>query len=143
MSQKNYNINDVSQNLAGIMIDSGFGEDTVVKVTKDSDDFGDKVGADGEVTRYNMNDERVTIEFTLMQSSDVNAQLSALNILDKNAPGGAGVGPYFLKDNNGTTLLLCTQAWIAKPPDMEFGKEVKERVWKIRGIVGVRLDGGN
>lgn len=140
---KNYNINHVSQSLCGIIIESGYGEDTAIEVVQESDNFGDKTGADGETVRWSINDARVTVTFTLMQTSDENAKLSALANLDLALPGGAGVGPYSLKDNNGTTVILLSAAWVAKPPDIEFGKEVKERKWKIRGVLAARLDGGN
>jgi hypothetical protein len=128
---------------AGVPLDSGFGPDTVVKITEDQPRFGDKVGADGEVTRYRLTNRMVNVEITFMQSSDANALLSAIQIVDDSAPNGAGVGILLIKDEDGTSKYLCPQAWIAKRPDVEFGVEVTSRTWVLRGRIATRVDGGN
>lgn len=140
---KIYDANEVSIVIAGIPIDSGFADGEFIRIEQDSDDFTDVVGTDGEVTRSKTNDRRATVTLLLMQSSGGNAVLSALNLLDKKAGGGAGVGPFMVRDKQGTSLYSASKCWIAKPPNVSFGKEAGPREWKIRVAAIERLDGGN
>lgn len=138
-----YDPNQVSQSLAGIPINDGFAEGSMVEIDRDSDDFEDVVGTSGEVTRSKVNDDRATITIRLMQSAPVNAILSTLRNLDKNTPGGVGVGPYLLRDKSGATLISAEKAWIAKSPKKMFDKTAKELEWKIRCAQLVEFLGGN
>lgn len=140
---KIYDANEVSLVVAGLIIDSGYADGEFVKFEQDSDDFSDVVGTDGEVTRSKTNDRRFTATVTLMQTSDGNSKLTALNNLDRNASNGAGVGPFLLKDRSGTALYAASKCWVAKPPDAGFGKEASSREWKIRGVYDKRIDGGS
>lgn len=145
MATKVYDSNQVSISICGIPVDTtgGYADDEFLTIEQDSDDFDDVVGTDGEVTRSKTNDRRATVYLKLMQSSSTNAFLSALNLLDKNAPNGAGIGPFWVRDRQGTSLYTGATCWIAKPPDVSFGRTAKERSWKIRIGSIVRTDGGN
>ena len=140
---KIYDANEVTIFIAGIPIDSGFGDGEFLRIEQDSDDFTDVVGTDGEVTRSKTNDRRATITLILMQSSSGNAVLSALNLLDKKVGNGAGVGPFLVRDKQGTSLYSASKCWIAKPPNAAFGREAGPREWKVRVADLERLDGGN
>ena len=78
-----------------------------------------------------------------MQSSPLNAALSALRLIDKKGKNGAGVGPFLVKDNGGTTLLEAEKCWIAKAPSMTLGKTATAREWKIRVASVLEFHGGN
>ncbi len=140
---KVYDASEVSLVVASIPIDSGFADGDFVKIEQDSDDYGDKVGTDGEVTRFSTGDRRATVTVMLMQSSSSNAVLSALNNLDVNAKGGAGIGTFLLRDRQGTSLYNAAKCWIQKPPEVVFGREPGPREWKFRLANLKRLDGGN
>lgn len=143
MSTKIYDSNRVTLSFMGIPISAGYAEDEFLTITQTSPDFVKVVGTDGEVTRSKTNDHSATIEVKLMQSSDGNVALSVLNNIDKLAPNGAGTGPMLIKDLQGTSLYSAAICWIAKPPDVSFGKSAKERVWTLECGNLVRLDGGN
>ncbi len=145
MSQdtKVYDPTEISMNLCGIIIDSGFAEDTMIKIKQMSDDFTEVIGVDGEVTRSKTNDGRAEVTFMLMQSSSTNALLSVLNNLDKATSNGAGIGPLLIKDRQGTSLYTSPKAWIQRAPDVEFGSKATERAWVIKCAKLLRLDGGN
>lgn len=140
---KIYDADQVTLIVCDIPIDSGYADGEFVRVEQDSDDFTDVVGTDGEVTRSKTNDHRATVTVILMQSATGNAVLSALNNVDKNTPGGAGVGTLLIRDKQGTSIYSASKCWIAKPPDVSFGKEAGPREWKIRVADLKRLDGGN
>lgn len=108
----------------------GYADGTFVKASRESDTFTDYCGADGEVTRARMRDKRGTVELTLSQSSPSNDLLSALAMQDELL--GSGIVPFLLKDVFGTTLCSGGEAWVKKPAEVEFGKEVGPRTWIIR-----------
>lgn len=126
-----YDPDQISINVAGIPV-SGYADGEFITVENESPGFEDVVGTDGEVTRSKTNDRRATVTLKLMQSSPTNDLLSALHNLDLNTPGGVGVGPFLLRDKNGTTLLLAEKSWIQKMPDGSWDRTAKERSWVIR-----------
>lgn len=137
-----------SLSLAGVALaiapgQSGFAQDEFFAISQVSDSFEDDVGADGWVERWKTNDHRCEGSFTFLQSSSANAYLASLHALDCNSPNGAGVGSMQLKDKQGTTLILCTRTWIAKPADVTLGRKAKARKWKFRSIWSLYLVGGN
>jgi len=139
---KIYDANEVSLIFGGIIIDSGFADGEFCRIEQEADDFTDLAGTDGEVTRSKTNDRRVTITLTLMQTSEGNSKLSALNLLDRRMSGGAGVVPFLVKDRSGTALHAGS-CWVAKPPATVYGREATAREWKLRGILDERFDGGS
>jgi hypothetical protein len=143
MSFKVYDSNEVSVSIAGIPLDSGYDGGEFLRIEQESDDFSDVVGTDGEVTRSKTNDRRATITLLLMQSSQGNALLSALNNIDRLAGNGAGVGPFLCRDRQGTALYVAAEAWISKPPNVSFDSTATAREWTLRCAVLERFDGGN
>lgn len=130
---KVYSADEVTLILAGILIDSGFADGEFVSVEPAADDFGDKVGADGEVARYKTNDRRATAKIKVLQTADGNTQLSALRNSDVNNPNGAGVGVFELRDrSSGALLVHADHAWIQKLPTVSRGREISENEWTIR-----------
>lgn len=122
-----------SVSLNGILINSGWDDGEFVSVEQATDSFGDKVGTDGEVVRWATLDRRATAKIKVMQTSDGNADLSALHNQDINAPNGAGVGVFELRDlATGALLAHADHAWIQKPPPVARGREVVSQEWTIR-----------
>lgn len=140
---KVYDADQVTVLVAGVPITSGYADGEFCTVEQETEDFMDVVGTDGEVTRSKTNDRRATITIKLMQSSDGNALLSALNNLDKFGTGGAGIGPLLIKDRQGTSVYSSAKCWISKPPSVTFDRDAKERTWTIRCSNLIRFDGGN
>ncbi len=143
MGFKVYDANEVTVSIAGLPIDSGFDDGEFVRIEQEADDFIDKVGTDGEVTRSKTNDRRATVAIILMQSSDGNALLSGLNNIDRLAGNGAGVGPFLVRDRQGTSLYAAAECWISKPPDVSFDREPTAREWTLRVASLERFDGSN
>ena len=129
---KVYSADEVSITLAGIPIDSGFADGDFVSIEPASDDFTDKIGAEGEVARAKTNDHRATIKIKLMQTSSGHALLSVLRQVDINNPNGAGVGAFLVRDRGGSLVAHAEHAWIQKPPSPGLGREVGEWEWTLR-----------
>lgn len=139
---KTYNSDEVTVILAGIPIMGGYADGEFLRIEEEADAFLDVVGTDGEVTRSKSRDGRATVTLILMQSADANDTLSALHTLDKNTPGGAGIGEMLVRDRGGRALYRG-QCWIAKAPSVSFGREAGPREWKLRVPKLIRVDGGN
>lgn len=134
--------NEVVVTFAGIPID-GWSDGDVLTVTREADLFGSTVGVTGSVARWKTNDNRATIEISLLSTSPVNAALSAIFQADLNAPGGAGVGGFMIADLNGTSLYVAGNCWIKRPPDPSWSNEPRERRWILECATIRDFTGGN
>lgn len=119
--------------------------DPFVKVTPRGPAFEDDAGICGEVIRAATHENRYDIEITLKGSSVHNAQLAAIHAADQLSPGGAGVGGFLLKDNNGSTIYACDRAWITEAPGVERGKLPGDVTWKAVAVITplAAIVGGN
>jgi hypothetical protein len=129
MSVKTYNGAQVSIIFAGIPFE-GLADGTFVTIKRNSDSFTDQVGSDGEGARAATNDKSGTVTVTLMQTSLTNDALSSLARMDELI--GSGVAPLLVKDNSGRSIAQAETAWILKPADMEFGRELSNREWVFK-----------
>jgi hypothetical protein len=139
---KVYDADQVSLVIAENLIESGYADGEFVRIEQESDDFTDYVGTDGEVTRSKTNDRRATITVILAQTSAGNSLLSSMSNLDRNAPNGAGVGSFLLRDRQGNTVYSAEHCWVAKPPNATFDRAATTREWKLRCDKLERFDGG-
>lgn len=128
-----YDPNKVLVLWKGIPI-GGFGIDSMIKVTQTSDRVTKQDGCTGEVVRVMQRSKSGSVEVTLLASSQSNDLLSAAQIEDELT--GLGVGPLMIKDLNGTTIIQAASAWIAKIPEINFGKETSDRTWTLDYAVG-------
>lgn len=140
MAVKNYAASDV-QVIVGTRALRGKSEGTFVKVSRDEDSFTKKVGADGEVSRARTSNRSGKIEVTLDATSEDNAYLQALMNTDENT--GNGIVPAKVMDQSGSYVAIAAEAWVMKPSDMEFGRDVKERTWTVECASLDMSGGGN
>ena len=125
---------------AGLQI-SGYADGTFVKVSRDADTWSDQVGADGVVTRVRSRNQMGTVEITLVAGTPTNQALAT--IMTQDELFGTGVSAVTVQDLNGLDLHTGDAAWLVKPPDAEYAKEAKDRVWKIRVKKLVTNSGGS
>lgn len=127
---KVYDPDQISIVFAGILM-RGYADGEFVRVEPRTEDFTLKIGTDGEGTRSKTNDRSATVTIILEQTSEVNAQLSALRNLDVNTPGGAGVGALLIRDRLGNTLHRANAAFIQQMPASSYDRESTSREWVI------------
>lgn len=140
MTIKTYNPGDVSIIFAGIPFE-GYAPGTFVTFGRDNDSSVGSVGSDGEGARAMSNDKSGTITCTLMQTSATNLALSELIRLDELT--GDGVATMMIKDSSGFSLALAQTAYISKPADGEYARELTTRVWVFKTDHLEILHGGN
>lgn len=139
---KVYDPDQVTVTIAGILI-GGFADGQFIQIEKDTQDFQDVVGTDGEVVRSKSNDKRATVTISLIQTSASNQLLSALLAADKASANGAGVGPLLIRDRSGTSLFTAENAWISKSPSVTFDRTATSREWEIRCAHLIENHGSN
>jgi hypothetical protein len=122
---------------------SGYADGEFFKSSLKNDGFIVIEGSDGSVARSKRLTRLVDLEITLLQTSTSNAYLSMLYNLDQNQPNGAGIGSFVLEDLQGTTLVICTRAWVNKPADIQLDRGATARKWPLVGLYSVYLVGGN
>ncbi len=141
MALKQYDPSQVSIVFAGIPI-SGFADGDFVVIEANEDSFQLTMGTDGDGTRSKSNNQSGRVTINTMQSSDVNALLSALHNVDV-ASQGDGVGALQVKDNSGTSLYVAQTAWITRPPSSTLGRTPQQRQWIIESDKLIHTVGGN
>lgn len=130
--------------VAAIPVDAaGYADGEFIKVERDTDAFTDVAGTGGGVARAKQHDRRATVTLTLLQTSPMNAVLSTLAKLDYETDGGAGVGPFLLKDRGGLSVFAGSSCWVSRMPDVTLEKNVSARQWKIRVASLEQFEGGN
>lgn len=121
-----------------------FAEGSMVKVSASADHFELKQGGAGATEWINKNMDIYDIEFNLLQTSPINASLSALLAADKS--GNGSVYPFTVKDagTGATSLVFIKEARIIKNPDAEYSDSTNSRTWTLKGAgAGSLVIGGN
>lgn len=139
MSLRTFDPKEVSI-IFGELIIRGFGE-TAISVVRDNPAWQMVIGADGEATRVKSNDRSGTITITLQQSSPSNDDLSTIALADE--VSNAGLRPFFMKDNLGSTIYSAASAYIEQVPEAAYGKTPNERTWVIKTDNLIAFLGGN
>ncbi len=140
MSTRTYDPGEMHASVSGISV-SAWGPDTFLEAEFNEDAFIPAMGAGGEAARARSRDQSGRVRFTLLASSPENDLLSALAIIDRTR--GEGVGPLFVKDNLGTTIISAQNAYIIKMPDIEYSREVGTRTWEFYCPVLDVFEGGS
>jgi hypothetical protein len=131
---------EISISVAGQAI-SGYAEDTFVVVSRTSDAFTMKAGADGLISRTHNADRSGSIVITLKQTSPSNDILSALHVADELTLNGKF--PIRVADSNGTSEHVASDAWIMKVADAEYANDEGDREWTIMVADLASLVGSN
>jgi hypothetical protein len=128
----NYDPKEVSVIFDGNTLE-GFADGAFINVTRDVDNTIDVSGADSFVSRAKQNDKRGSIVVTLQQTSESNKILSRYHkgYQEKKDPG-KDPAPVIIKDNSGESIHSASQAWILKPADSTYSKNIENRAWTIR-----------
>jgi hypothetical protein len=138
---KTYDPNNVQIIMGGFPI-TGYADGSFIEVAYDEDLYSKTVGADGEVSRAKMNNRSATVTITLKQTSATNDELSALYAADQ--ANNAGVVPLFIKEQGtGRTLVFAQAAWVQKLPNLNYSKDVEDRVWTVATAQLKSFIGGN
>lgn len=140
---KIYALSEVSNSFMGVPLEEGYGDGMAIKIEPADVAFTTKVGADGSVVRCATGNKLYKITLSYLQTSAANQVLSGIHELDQLAANGAGVGPFFCRDRQGTSLHVFAKAWIVTAPPVEYSKEATNREWELAGVKTVHNIGSN
>jgi len=122
---------------------SGFSEDSIVSVERNSDTYSLYTGADDTNTRIYQANTSAMVTLPLQQTSNSNDVLSQLYANDKASRDSSGLFSLTVKDNSGRSVFFAEEAFIAVVPNASYGNTMQLREWQIQAV---RLDatfGGN
>lgn len=120
MAFGNYSFKNVNV-IFGILEVQGFAEgDDVVNITFNTDQFNLVVGAKGDATRVQTNDNSALVTVKVLQTSQSYKELLALYNIDKGT--GAGVLPLTVSNKETGETFVGINAWIVKNPDIVRGQ---------------------
>ena len=131
MGLKTYDSSQVTLTV-GVTPVVGFEKGTGIKVSFEDNQFSVVKDNRGNTIRSKLNGTDALIEINLTQDSSSNDLLSSYTAADSLT--SAGTFAIMLKDNNGTSSLQSTSAWVEERPDMNFALELGVNVWVIRAI---------
>lgn len=121
---KTYDPQNVTVIIGGIYL-TGFGED-MLEVEKDEDNYGVRVGAQGDVVRTKVNNPLATITVTLLSTSPQVAYMDSLGKSGKIVP----VSIIHAGDTKET--VTSEKAFIKKPATRTYGNEAEDREYEIQ-----------
>lgn len=134
----------LSQGSSGVThILSGFSEDSIISIERNSDTFELYTGADDTNTRIYKANTSATFTIPLQQTSNSNDILTALYVNDKNSRDSSGLFSITVKDNSGRSNYFAAEAYIAVVPGSEFGNSMQLREWVIHAVRLETYIGGN
>lgn len=135
MGFKAWNIRDLSLSLNAVPLsdggNSGFADDEVLNLEWDEESYSKYRGADGEITRVELNNDGCSVTLRYAQTSGMNDRLMALYLADRALPNGAGAGVFKANDKNGRLVVLAERAWVVARPAVKRGKTIQVNEWKI------------
>ena len=139
MAIKTYNPKDVIITVDGVPLHD-FTDGDFISIEYKDDTFTSEKGADGEITRNYNPSLLATATITLKGGSPSNDLLSGIAIQDRATL--TGIFPFFLKDANGTSLVVGAESWITKQAPVKRGTSTGDSEWTIEGEM-VIFTGGN
>ncbi|TQR21797.1 phage structural protein [Psychrobacillus vulpis] len=120
-----YDARKVVTTVGGIFI-TGYADGTMVKASKDNDNFEASSSAQGDAVVSINGDGMGTIEITLNQTSP------SISVLDGFANARSMVPIWVNSNNEVKEVVGGTKSMITKPADKEFGKSASNRVYTIK-----------
>jgi len=113
----------------GDHIVTGTSDSTFVSIEANGDGITKKVGCDGEVVRSIDPDHTATVTITVLMQSPTIAW--AQKMYDRDVVDGEGTFSILIKDLKGGLVFTANDAWVTKPPNREFGKDMPDREIEI------------
>lgn len=126
---RNYSLDDVTCTISDFLVNE-YAAGDAIGVAFDEDDFVVSQGSHGSVLRAKKHNNVAEVTIRIMQGSPVNDFLSARHAQDRLTRQGAF--PFYLKDNNGLTLIHAPYAWVKGWPEVNLNEEPSEVEWTIK-----------
>lgn len=128
----------------GFSLGSGVGmSQEGIAVDPSSDIDAMEIGADGTPQHSLVADRSGTITLTILKTSPVNAQLSAMVALQRASSANHGQNTITITNTNSGDVITCESVAFKKVPAINFKKEAGTNTWEFNaGIINVALGAG-
>ena len=113
----------------GTHLVTGYSDGSFVSIEASGDGITKKVGCDGEVVRSIDPDATAKVTLTVLMQSPTIAW--SQEQFDKDRETGEGTFAVLIKDLKGGLIFSASDAWVVKPPNREFGKDMPDREIEI------------
>ena len=110
---------------------TGFSEDSIVSIERNSETFTMYRGADDTKTRIFNSDSSAAITVPLQQTSNSNDIFSLLYEYDRARLNSDGLFSLQIKDLTGRSVYFSDEAYIAIVPNSAFSNSMELREWVI------------
>lgn len=120
---------------------SGFADNQIVTIDRNSDTFSMYKGADDTPTRIYNSDTGLVVTVSLTQTSNSNDILSQLYLNDKATRDG--LFSVLISDNSGRSRYFAEEAYIGVVPNAQYGSDMQTREWVIHAPRSDVFMGGN
>lgn len=122
---------------------TGFSEDSIVSIARNSETFSMYRGADDTKTRIYNSDSSATITVPLQQTSNSNDIFTLLYEYDRARLNSDGLFSVQIKDLTGRSVFYSEEAYIGNVPDSNFANSMQLREWVIHAASLTTNIGGN
>jgi len=119
---------------------TGYADDTFVEIEPEGDSFERVTGADGTVAWVNKQMWCYDITFTLLQTSNSNAELTLLHNADKLSNNG--LFAIKVQDTRGNSLFQAASGRITREPTVSWSRDIETREWQIKSEGALNAIGG-
>lgn len=133
-----FNITNTTTKLFGLDIVDGIAPDPFLQF-RFPDSWEYEQSAEGLLIRCATNDTLVECDLNLFTASSENEKVSLAHNADVASYGGAGVGVFLFKDNNGGTIITAEHCWVHKKPDFAVARKVGKLTWPLRMQIDPKL----
>lgn len=120
---------------------SGFAEDSIVSIERQSDTFNMYVGADDTPTRIYQANTAMMVTASLAQTSESNDVLSA--VYNKDRETRDGLFSILVVDNSGRSRYFAEEAYVGNVPNTSYGNSMQVFEWVIHAPKSDINIGGN
>ena len=144
MSLSTFAPNEVTISLIGPdwqHVVTGFAEDQMISIERQSETFEMYIGADDSPTRIYKANTALMMTITLAQTSESNDVLSAVYGRDRATRNG--VFTILVTDNSGRSRYFAEEAYIGTVPNASYGNSMQTREWVIHAPNSEMTIGGN
>lgn len=134
----------ITQRSSGIAhIVSGYSEDSIVNIERNSETFTMYTGADNTSTRIYNSNKSAKVTLSLQQTSSSNDILSLLYANDSNSRNSSGLFSLQISDSSGRSRYFSDDAYVGVVPNSQFGNSMQVRDWVLHAHNLDTYIGGN
>lgn len=134
MVTKAFNADEVTCQFGDDQITSGFVLGVFIKIKREAPVLQSEAGLGGEVAVSRNDDDRTTVEISMLGTSDGNDVFCDAYLANKKGPGLPGIKGLFIRDRNGRSVFKAEHAAVMELPELAYDRTATPRTWKLQAF---------